>query len=78
LQSSFTHSSKAIIGQRIKFFREKNNLTQQELADLINSEKQYISKLEHGKKNMTLNNLDKIIAALKCKHEDFFNTSINP
>ena len=73
MQSSFTHSGKAITGQRIKFFREKNNLTQQELADLINSERQYISKLESGKKNMTLNNLDKIIEALNCEPLEFFN-----
>jgi transcriptional regulator with XRE-family HTH domain len=78
LQSSFKYTSREIIGQRIKFFREKNNLTQQELADLINSERQYVSKLEHGKKNMTLDNLDRIISALKCKQEDFLNTTPNP
>jgi transcriptional regulator with XRE-family HTH domain len=78
LQSSFTYSSKAIIGQRIKFFREKNKLTQQELADLIGGYRQYVSMLEKGKKNMTLDNLDRIISALKCKQEDFINTTVNP
>ena len=77
MQSSFAHSSKVIIGQRIKFFREKNNLSQQGLADLIGGERQYVSKLEKGKKNMTLDNLDKIITALKCTQEDFLNTNPN-
>jgi len=77
LQSSFTHSSKVIIGQRIKFFREKNNLTLEELADLLGTERQYIWKVEKGMKNIRLDNLDKIISALKCTHEDFLNTSIN-
>ena len=78
MQSSFTHSSKVIIGQRIKFFREKNNLTLEELADLLGTERQYIWKVEKGMKNIRLDNLDKIISALKCKQEDFLNTSINP
>jgi transcriptional regulator with XRE-family HTH domain len=78
LQSSFIHSSKVIIGKKIKFFREKNNLTQQELADLIGGERQYVSKLEKGKKNMTLDNLDRIIIALKCTQEDFLNIKPNP
>ena len=77
MQSSFTHSSKVIIGQRIKFFREKNNLTLEELADLLGTERQYIWKVEKGMKNIRLDNLDKIISALKCTHEDFLNTSIN-
>ena len=78
MQSSFIHSSKVIIGKKIKFFREKNNLTQQELADLIGGERQYVSKLEKGKKNMTLDNLDRIIIALKCTQEDFLNIKPNP
>ena len=73
MQSSFTHSSKAIIGQRIKFFRQKSNLSQEELGYLINTDRQYVSKLEHGKKNMTFNNLDKIIKALNCTPSEFFN-----
>ena len=76
MQSSFTHTAKVIIGQRIKFFREKNNLTQQELADLMGIERQYVSKLETGKISMSLDYLDRIISALKCKHEDFLNTTV--
>ena len=77
MQSSFIHSSKVIIGKKIKFFREKNSLTQQELADLIGGNRQYVSKLEKGKKNMTLDNLDKIIFALNCTQADFLNTTVN-
>jgi transcriptional regulator with XRE-family HTH domain len=73
LHISFTHTCKTIIGQRIKFFREKNNFTQQELGDLIGADRQYVWQVESGKKNMTFNNLDKIINALKCGHAEFFN-----
>ena len=72
MPGSFIHSSKKIIGQKIKFFREKNKLTQQELADLIDVDRQYVWKLENGKKNITVDYLDKIIDKLNCTHEDFF------
>ena len=71
MQSSLTHTSKTIIGQRVKFFRIKNNLTQQELADLIGADRQYVWRIEQGKISMSLDYLDKIITALNCKHEDF-------
>lgn len=71
MQSSLTHTAKVIIGQRVKFFRMKNNLTQQELADLIGADRQYVWRIEQGKISMSLDYLDKIILALNCKHEDF-------
>jgi DNA-binding Xre family transcriptional regulator len=51
----------------------------EELADLLGTERQYIWKVEKGMKNIRLDNLDKIIIALKCKHEDFLvNSNHNP
>ena len=66
--------AKAIIGQRIKLFRIKKGLTQQELADLIGADRQYVWRIEAGKISMSLDYLDKIIVALNCKHEDFLVT----
>lgn len=64
--------SKKIIGQKIKHLREKRGLSQQELADKLETDRQYISKIENGKINMSLDYLDKIIKALKCKPADFY------
>ena len=75
--SSFTHSSNQLIGERVKFFREKQNLTLQEFADLLGVDRQYVWNIENGNKNMTFNYLDKIIAKLNCKQEDFLNLN-NP
>ena len=71
MHSSVIHTSKEIVGKRIKFLREEKNMTQQELADLLNVDKQYVWKLENGKKNLTMNYLDKLIQTLNCTHEDF-------
>lgn len=50
-------------------------MTLQQLADLLQIDRQYIWKVENGKVNMTLDYLDKIIKHLKAKREDFFNTN---
>lgn len=42
------------INNRIKYYREKYNITQEELALKLNSTKQYISKLENGNVNVRI------------------------
>lgn len=69
-----THISKAIIGKLIKQQRLNKQMTQQELADLLNVDRQYVWNIENGKINLTLDYLDKIIAKLKCAHKEFLKT----
>ena len=71
MHSSLKHTAKEIIGKKIKLLREEKGMTQQALADLLSVDKQYVWKLENGKKNLTMNYLDKLIQTLNCKHEDF-------
>ena len=68
-------TSKQIIGKIIKQQREKSNMTLQELADLLQVDRQYVWKLENGKINMTLDYLDKIMLHLKSRKEDIFNVN---
>ncbi|MBL7893626.1 MAG: helix-turn-helix transcriptional regulator [Bacteroidia bacterium] len=70
-------SSKILIGKTIKLHRKRKELTLQELADKLNSERQYLWKLENGKVNMSLDYLDKVITQLECNHSDFFSSMIN-
>lgn len=46
-------SSKKIIGRTINIIRKRKRLTLKELADKLDSDKQYIWKLENGKINIT-------------------------
>ncbi len=64
-------SSKKIIGSLIKKHRLNKQLTQQQLAILLQTDRQYVWKIENGKINITLEYLDKIISKLKCNHSDF-------
>lgn len=70
-------SSKNIIGSIIKAQRKKKGLTMQALADKLETERQYVWKMENGKKNISPDYLDKVIEKLGCKHEDFFNIPDN-
>lgn len=55
----------------IKHQRLKCDLTLEELADKLNTDRHYIWKLENGKINMSLDYLDKILKKLKCSHKEF-------
>jgi transcriptional regulator with XRE-family HTH domain len=65
--------SKCIIGRIIQCLRKQKGISQKELADRMDVDRQYIWKVENGKINMSLNYLDKFIEKLESKHEDFFN-----
>jgi len=67
-------NSKKIIGRIIKHVRKNKGFTQQELADGLDTDKPYISRLEAGKINLTVDYLDRIIKTLETNHAEFFNT----
>ena len=60
------------IGSRIKELRNRNGLTQQELADRTELTKGYISQLEHGSVAPSVITLLDLIACLGSTPADFF------
>jgi len=54
-------------GEAVKRQRQKLDLTQQEVADLANLSRSYISEIENGKENISLENAEKIAVALQCQ-----------
>lgn len=56
----------------IRHFRKEKNLSQEELADMANLDRTYISGVERGVRNITLESLDHIIHALQIDCADFF------
>jgi DNA-binding XRE family transcriptional regulator len=49
------------IGLLLKNAREEKHLTQQQLGDLVDKKRTYISKIENDGGNMTLKTLDEIV-----------------
>lgn len=76
MSSSFPYKSRQFIGKKTKQLREERNLTLEELADLLGTDRQHIWNIEAGRKNITLDYLDKIAEALKVSQSEFINTKI--
>ena len=53
------------LGEMIKLVRKERHLTQEELGKLIGVQKSQISKLERNTKNVTVETILKVFAALK-------------
>lgn len=63
------------VGETIKFLRLKNTaLSQEDFAKSIGLERSYMSRVESGKKNITLETLDIICKGLGITITEFFLT----
>ena len=63
------------IGKNIQNQRKKQNLTQIELAVEVGIDRAYLSEIENGKANISVNILYAIADALHTDIKDFFNTN---
>ena len=61
------------LGIRIKELRERNNLTQQKLAELIDMEFSNLSKIERGIQMPKEKTIERIIKVLKTNEEELFD-----
>ena len=61
------------VGLRIKELRSKLGISQEELGFRSGVHRTYIASLEVGKRNVSIETLEKIIAALEVSFHDFFN-----
>lgn len=60
------------IGARIKELRTKLTLTQEQLAWEADVDRTYMNHVENGRKNISIQSLEKIIRALKVSFAEFF------
>lgn len=59
-------------GQVIRRIRLKKNISQEMLADLSGLHRTYMSDVELGKRNISLENIDRIAKALEISISDIF------
>lgn len=64
-----------LIVERIKFFRQKQKLSQDSLSKRAELELKYINKIEKKKIGITLTTLESIIKALDVSYSEFFDFS---
>lgn len=65
------HIDYIIVGKRIRLFRSKKRITQEELAFRIGTSAAYISNIESGKKKPSLQKLAQISEVLGVTINDF-------
>ena len=65
---------KTSIGNRIRDLRKKKNISQEKLAELSELDRTYINSVENGKRNISIENIEKIAKALNCSLQDFFTS----
>ncbi|EHL10869.1 hypothetical protein HMPREF9624_01016 [Oribacterium asaccharolyticum ACB7] len=60
------------VGKRIKTLRNEKKLSQEKLAFKADIDRTYLAGAEQGKRNISLKSLEKIVTALDCSFEEFF------
>lgn len=62
-----------LIGKRIRDLRIiKTNLSQEDFANKVHLDRTYLSRIESGKQNITMENLNIICNGLEISLKDFF------
>lgn len=64
------------VGQRIRKYRQKANMTQEKLAELAELHHTYIGQVERGEKNLTLTTLERIAQALHVSYSELFGETM--
>ena len=65
-----------IIGERIRMYRTRKNLSQDALGEAAGLHGKYIGQLERGEKNATLESVEKVARALDLPFETLFENII--
>jgi len=61
------------VGSRLKELRVKNNLTQEQLSRVADIDRTYISDVENGRRNISIETLETLINGLNVSLAQFFN-----
>jgi transcriptional regulator with XRE-family HTH domain len=64
-----------VIGERVRNFRKKLGLSQEELAHRASLHFTYIGQLERGEKNATIESMSKVANALEITLEELFRNT---
>ena len=66
---------KLAFGLRVKELRLEKGLSQEKLANLAGVDRTYMTQVENGKRNISIENIKKICIALDVGLSDLFNSS---
>jgi transcriptional regulator with XRE-family HTH domain len=61
-----------LVGERVRTLRKEKGYTQDQLAEIAQIHNRYISDIERGERNITLETLEKVITALNVLPNEIF------
>jgi len=67
-------SIKAQVGLRIRELRNKIGISQEALANKAEIDRTYVTDVENGRRNISIENLAKLVNALQVEFKDFFDS----
>ena len=67
-------SIKAQVGLRIRELRNKIGISQEALANKAEIDRTYVTDVENGRRNISIENLEKLVNALQIEFKDFFDS----
>ena len=62
------------VGQRIKVLRKTISISQESLANKADVDRTYVTDVENGRRNVSVEILDRLINALDVTVSEFFNS----
>lgn len=67
-------SIKVKVGQRIREIRLEIGLSQEALANKAELDRTYVTDVENGRRNISIENLNKLVVALDTQLNEFFDS----
>lgn len=64
------------LGKRVRELRQLHGLSQEALAFKASIDRTYMTDVENGKRNISIQNIEKVINALEISIADFFNAPV--
>ena len=57
-------TTRALFARNLKLFRQRKKMSQEELADMAGLHRTYVSSVERGERNISIDNMEKLAQAL--------------
>ena len=64
------------VGQRIKELRTQLGISQEALANKAEIDRTYVTDVENGRRNISIQNIEKLVVALQVSLKEFFDSTI--
>jgi len=64
MKKSNPESIRALFARNLKILRHKKNMSQEQLAEISDLHRTYVSSVERGERNISLDNMEKLAKAL--------------